>query len=306
MKKLVLILAVLLALSFVSCSDNAPDAPDTPKVTTEMPETTSPDTTANTTEAVTDETTAPPDDSITYVIDQEEGVLYEGDTILHKLAKVSSAEMLNRVSKDSFTEPITFDYKGQKITIEPPVFTGLTFNSVESYKDHYYFYDGSTVFNISSSNGSFYVEVNKDGKIIDAGTHYYAVKGDRTVTKYIELTTDKVDLGNGLGGFVRGDGVAIVSDDGLSYLYSVATGERLSSGYNKITYFYNGLALVKKDNMIGIIDDEGNELLSPCIKYDTITYPPTGREYTIAYMFEDAFVLPIGGEFAIINISREN
>lgn len=296
MKKLALILAVLLALSLVSCSDNTPDTPDT----------TSPDTTADTTEAVTDETTAPPDDSITYVIDQEEGVLYEGDTILHKLAKVSSAEMLNRVSKDSFTEPIEFDYNGKKITIEPPVFTGLTFNSVESYKDHYYFYDGSTVFNISSSNGSFYVEVNKDGKIIDAGTDYYAVKGDRTVTKYIELTTDKVDLGNGLGGFVRGDDVAIVSDDGLSYLYSVTTGERLSSGYNKITYFYNGLALVKKDNMIGIIDDEGNELLSPCIKYDTITYPPTGREYTIAYMFEDAFVLPIGGEFAIINISREN
>ena len=35
MKKLVLILAVLLALSFVSCSDNAPDAPDTPEVTTD-------------------------------------------------------------------------------------------------------------------------------------------------------------------------------------------------------------------------------------------------------------------------------
>ena len=296
----------MLALSLASCSDNSPDTPDSSEVTTEMPETTSPDTTFDTTEAVTEDTTTLPDDDITYVIDQEQGVLYEGDTVIHTLAEKSSAEMLNRVSKDSFTEPIEFDYNGKKITIEPPVFTGLTFNSVESYKDHYYFYDGSTVFNLSSSNGRFYVEVNKDGKIIDAGTAYSAVKGDRTVTKYIELTTDKVDLGNGLGGFVRGDDVAIVSDDGLSYLYSVTTGERLSSGYNKITYFYNGLALVKKDNMIGIIDDEGNELLSPCIKYDTITYPPTGRQYTIAYMFEDAFVLPIGGEFAIINISRGN
>lgn len=303
MKKIlsIFLVAITLLSVLLGCSDNAPD---TPKVTTYTPDTTSPDTTADTTEAVTEDTTTPPDDDITYVIDQEKGFLYEGDTILHKLAKVSSAEMLNRVSKDSFTEPIEFDYNGKKITIEPPVFTGLSVDSVWSYKDHYYFYDGSTVFNISS-NGRFYVEVNKDGKIIDAGTDYSAVKGDRTVTKYIELTTDKVDLGNGLGGFVRGDDVAIVSDDGLSYLYSVTTGERLSSGYNKITYFYNGLALVKKDNMIGIIDDEGNELLSPCIKYDTITYPPTGREYTIAYMFEDSFVLPIGGEFAIINITRE-
>ena len=294
MKILVLILAVLLALSLTSCSDNTPDTPDT----------TSPDTTADTTEAVTEDTTTPPDDDITYVIDQEKGILYEGDTVIHTLAQTSDSETLNRVSKDSFTEPIKFDYNGKKITVEPPVFTGLSVDSVWSYKDHYYFYDGSTVFNISS-NGSFYVEINKDGKIIDAGTDYYAIKGERTVTKYIELTTDQVDLGNGLGGFVRGDGVAVVVDD-LIYLYSVATGERLSSGYNKITYFYNGLALVKKDNMIGIIDDKGNELLAPCIEYDTITYPPTGREYTIAYMFEDSFVLPIGGEFAIINISREN
>ena len=57
MKKLALILAVLLALSLASCSNDAPNAPDTPN-TPEIT-TSTPDTSANTTEAVTDETAAP-------------------------------------------------------------------------------------------------------------------------------------------------------------------------------------------------------------------------------------------------------
>jgi len=309
MKKTLLIFLVAITLLSVllGCSDNAPD---TPKVTTEMPDTTSPDTTADTTEAVTDETTAPPDDDITYVIDQEKGVLYEGDTVIHTLAQTSDSETLNRVSKDSFTEPIKFDYNGKKITVEPPVFTGLSVDSVWSYKDSYYFYDGSTIFDISC-NGYFFVKVNKDGKIISADSNFSRINEGRTVTRYIPvLTPTQVELEDGLTGMVRGDGSmrVMVGEPGnyTTYLYSASTGERLSNGYDYITYFYNGLALVGKDYKIGIIDDKGNELLAPCIEYDTLTYPPTGREYYVVQIFEDAFVLPIGGELAIINISRGN
>jgi len=52
----------LLVLSLASCSDNAPDAPDTPKVTTDSLDTTTPDSTSDTTETVTNETTAPPEE----------------------------------------------------------------------------------------------------------------------------------------------------------------------------------------------------------------------------------------------------
>lgn len=80
--------------------------------------------------------------------------------------------------------------------------------------------------------------------------------------------------------------------------------EPLTDYYDTIGYFYNGLALVTKDRKVGIIDEKGNELLAPVISYDKIRYHKDKRFY-VHIMDQDAFILPIGGELAVINIKRE-
>lgn len=253
MKKIV-VLFLLLTFFLAGCaqSDLNADIPDEldKAGSSVISDITEANTTADTTKPAinsteTKDTTYDRPDDITYVIDQEEGVLYEGDTVIHTLAKTSDSETLNRVSKDSFTEPIEFDYNGKKITVEPPVFTGLSVDSVWSYKDSYYFYDGSTIFDISS-NGSFYVKVNKDGKIISADPNFSRINEGRTVTRYIPvLTLTQVELEDGLTGMVRGDGSmrVMVGEPGnyTTYLYSASTGERLSNGYDYIPIFTTDL-----------------------------------------------------------------
>ena len=106
---------------------------------------------------------------------------------------------------------------------------------------------------------------------------------------------------------VIGDGVVVAKtgEPGAyeQQLYRV-TGEVLSDTFDFIGYFYHGLVLAIRDNKVGLIDDQGNTVLEPTIAYDKLEYLPKDKGYSIPFMEEDAFVLPIGGEFAIITIGR--
>ncbi len=78
-----------------------------------------------------------------------------------------------------------------------------------------------------------------------------------------------------------------------------------STGYDTVGYLYNGLALVTKDGKVGLIDESGAEVLTPTIPMDTLAYEGTEDTYAPLYMAEDAFALPLGGEWAVVTITRE-
>lgn len=216
-----------------------------------------------------------------------------------------NGEVKNSVSKEIFTKPIECTYNGTKITIETPKFTGIPVESVYSYKNNYIFIDGYVIFDVSTDDGLKYFKVDKNGKILDVNSNYQIITAGRSPNRYMsEILEAAKSISSGK---LIGNNVVIeqFGEPGsyVQYLYSV-DGKRLSDGYDSISYFFNSLALTVTDNKVGLIDEKGNEILSPSIPFDTIIYPPKNRGYNLDFMFEDAFVIPIDGEFAIMNIQR--
>ena len=213
-------------------------------------------------------------------------------------------EVENDVSKSAFTKPIECMYKGAKITISTPKFTGIPTESVYSHKSNYQFIDGYVIFDVSTDDGLMYFKVDKNGKTVDVNSDYQIITDGRDKDKYI---SQFIQAENNTNGRIVGNNVKIKqfgeSGSYVQYLYSLDD-KRLSNGYDSISYFFGGLALVTNDNKIGLIDENGSEILAPSILFDTIIYPPKNRGYDLNFMFEDAFIISIGGEFAVINIQR--
>ncbi len=205
-------------------------------------------------------------------------------------------------SKTAFTQPIACTYDGESIQIQAPQFTGIPVDAVWSHKKFYEFVDGTTIFDVATEDGTLYCKVDTNGTMTSTDTDYLRLASGRDIGKYLPKTELRPE------GRLLGDEVEVrqFGEFGsyTQYLYSTA-GECLSDAYDTIGYFFNGLALVTKDKKVGLIDEKGNEVLTPSIAYDTVAYG-NGLEWYPAYMFEDAFVLPIGGEFAVIRIQRAN
>jgi len=185
--------------------------------------------------------------------------------------------------------PATFEYNGQKITVNEPKFTGIPTDSVSSYKEKLAFENGITVFYVSLEDGWKYFVVDKDGKIVDDN-----YSGESHIKDSAAISS-------------RGDyaiimtGVQMFYKQQLSHIKSPA----LSDIFDSIGFFYNGIAPVVRDGKIGFIGADCQTLLEPCIQFDDLRYPPDYKGYWCYYLCEDAIVLPIDGEFAIINITRE-
>lgn len=174
--------------------------------------------------------------------------------------------------------------------------------------------EGMYLYSDHSSEESLYGLMDEKGNIITSPQYVgylnfyggYAVAQKANGT-YVAIDSTGKEYGILPGGRSAGEGTVIIQDgtpgNYSQYLYSIQ-GERLSEGYDCISYFENGLALIEKDNKVGIIDNNGTVILPPTIAFDTITYPPTTREYRIAFLDNNAFLLPIGGEFAVISIQR--
>lgn len=107
---------------------------------------------------------------------------------------------------------------------------------------------------------------------------------------------------------IKGNGVAVVQigtpGNYKQYLYNIYGEQLCDQAFDNITYFNDKIAAVEKDNKIGLIDDEGNIILEPTIAFDEIVYPPKNKGFYLSYICEDALVVPIGGEFAVISIER--
>ncbi len=90
----------------------------------------------------------------------------------------------------------------------------------------------------------------------------------------------------------------------VQYLHD-ADGKRLSDGYDSISYFFGGLALIEKDNKMGLIAQDGTVVLPPTIAFDTVRWPTWGTAYRgfhHAFMDGNTFLVSIGGEIAVITV----
>lgn len=185
--------------------------------------------------------------------------------------------------------PATFEYNGQKITVNEPKFTDIPTDSVNSYKKQLAFENGITVFHVSLEDGWKYFAIDKDGKIADDN---YSEESHIKDSAAISSRGDYAIIMTGVQMFYKQQ---------LSHIKSPA----LSDIFDSIGFFYNGIAPVEKDGKIGFIGADCQTLLEPCIQFDDLRYPPDYKGYWCYYLCEDAIVLPIDGEFAIINITRE-
>ena len=218
------------------------------------------------------------------------------DKTATEIPKVESSgtdcEIIELVSKNANGKK-TVDLGDTEIIVLAPRFTGIKIDEIYSYKDYYAFNNDGLV---SVMVGSDYYVVNKNGEIVD-----YV---DTPLQKDIKHYGDSAVNGEGTQ---IGDNVKVIMTGEVgNYQQRLHTldGKPLSDYFHNISYFYNGLALVEKDNKIGIIDESGATVLEPCIVYDKITYPPKVREFSVEFMNQDAFIIPIGGELAVINIKR--
>ena len=185
--------------------------------------------------------------------------------------------------------PVTFMYQGQTVTVDQPVFTGIATDSVYSNETHLAFENGVTVFRVSLEDGCKSFLVDKSGNTVDSN-----YLGGSHISDIVAIHT-------------RGDFHIKTTGTPMNYkqqLFNV-NGDAVSDIFDGIGYFYNGIAPVEKNGKIGFIDDSGRTILEPCIQHDDLRYPPDYKGYWDYYLCEDAIVLPIDGEFAIINLTRE-
>lgn len=93
----------------------------------------------------------------------------------------------------------------------------------------------------------------------------------------------------------------------VQYLHD-ADGNRLSDGYDSISYFFGGLALINKDNKMGLLAGDGTVVLPPTVAFDTVKWPTWGTQYEgfhHAFVDGNAFLVSIDGEMAVITIEWE-
>ncbi len=305
--------------------------------------------------------------------DDTVGLAVSDDTAQHSELKFGTTEhctVVNTVSKNSFIDPVIYEYNGGIVKINL-AYTGLPVIAVDSYKDTYEFKNGTVLFDVNLEDGIKYFEVDKNGKIVKIHDSYpyrlesspsdidpsdigadircgdgmYAYYGDdESLLGLMDSSGNKLTepifkaffnfyqgyasatlandgsavvidkTGKIVGalpeqGTSYGDGViAVMSGEPGSYVFHIynVCGELLcEEGFDNITYFNDGIAAIVKNNKIGFIDAEGNIIFEPTIAFDEIVYPPKDKGFYLSFMCEDALVVPIGGEFAVISIERQ-
>lgn len=201
----------------------------------------------------------------------------------------SGAKIERLASQEDFKEPITFDFNGQTVTLKP-TYTDIDFAEL-SYEKVYKFRNGTITFSTADGDISF----DRTGKIVNSGK-VTTEEEDNTFIKYNRSN----QRGNNL--FVEQSGRQGAY---IQKIYN-KNGELLNDEeFNNIGYVYNGLAAVERGHKVGFIDENGNTVLEPTISYDNISYLPKGKESNfIAFINNDAFILPIEGKVAIITIER--
>lgn len=208
------------------------------------------------------------------------------------------ATLKHTISKDDCIGP----FKGKNVTVSAPIYTGIPADAVYSYKDFFPCLDGVILFRVAFEDRAQTIALDKTGTRVEDPKRTLTVSDYLPDPWFVEtpwgtqyLIGDRV--------FIKQTGEPGNYEQQLFNLND----EAISDKFDTIGYFYNGIALIEKNQKYGLISDTGEVLLAPCIPIDTVVYEYETKEkpFYASYMFEDAFVLPVGGEFAIFTITRE-
>ncbi len=188
--------------------------------------------------------------------------------------------------------PVTFDYNGESVTINEPIFTGIKTNSVKTYKEFFAFENGFLVLTaLEEKNGKIterYLLLNKDGEVTN--TEY---PSSTAVKNRVKIST-----------YPEGVEVVQTGEVGEYKQQLYKNGSSISESFDEIGFFNNGLALARKKNKYGIISLDGDTLVEPFIEIDDLKYPPDNRCYQVKHLTDDAFILPINGELVVFTLTR--
>ena len=205
-----------------------------------------------------------------------------------EFTKVSTTLILNQVDQNDCKGP----FVGKGVTVNAPIYTGIPVDAVYELEE------------LQCLSGVIRFVVNGTDIILD-NTGALAEKPENRKYKADYLPDEWKTNG------WRGNGVYIEqTGEPGSYRQQLfnKSGEAISEQFDSIGYFYNGIAIIVEDYKIGLIAESGEVLLEPSIPMDTVVYDldakQTGISFT-AYMTEDTFVLPVGGELAIFTLTRE-
>lgn len=189
-------------------------------------------------------------------------------------------------SASDIKTPVSFKAGNSTVTLKINV-TDIDYT--ELYPEKVYrFRDGK----ISLSTEDGYITVDKTGKKV-GGEYNYGV------------SAEEVKFGVGQ----VGDGLYILQTGRPgAYKQKLCNDKKEPISeleFDSIGHFYDGIAAVTDGHKVGFIDEKGNVLLEPTVEYDKITALPKGNEPTfIEYIYDGAFILPIGGKVAIVTIEK--
>ncbi len=212
-----------------------------------------------------------------------------------ELKNLSEGVTFNYAPKNQDVFPTSFNYNGAKITVNAPVFTGLKTKNAYTYKEFFAFENSQVVVSVlaKDNNGNDTLKhllLDKSGKVIDTDFDRHSTVSNRAaISKYPE-------------------GVEVVqTGEAGNYEQYLATtdGEILSEKFDEIGFFNDGIALARRENKIGFISIDGETLLEPSIEIDDVRYTPDYyRCYQVKHITDDAFIVSIDGQLAIITLER--
>lgn len=184
-----------------------------------------------------------------------------------------------------------FEYNGEIITINSPSFTGFKTNNVKTYKELFAFENNSLVLTAleegTLKERHFLIDIM--GKIINIDYPSHTAVTDRAK----------------ISSYPEGIEVVQTGEPGTYKQQLYKDGVAISDIFDEIGFFNNGIALARVDNKYGFISIEGETLVEPFIEADDLRYSPDyNGSYQVKHMTDDAFVLPINGELAIITLTR--
>lgn len=219
--------------------------------------------------------------------------------------------VMMHVSTDAGGRKFLVDKNGKVVTdayvpsLPEATISPSTIGAISSAGEGMYVYTDGTLYGLKNSAGTVITQPlyrNSFFNFYDG----YAV-AEKTDGTFVAIDASGKEYGTLPGGRSNG-GRTFLKQEGepgnyTQYIYDLQ-GNRISDGYDSISYFYDGLALIKKGNKLGLIGADGTVVLEPCIECDVITYPPKDRGFSYDFMDQNAFVIPIGGEIAIITIDK--
>ncbi len=207
------------------------------------------------------------------------------------LARLDEAETFKYASHDIDGLPKTFEHNGESVKINYPKFTGFKTNNVKTYKEFFAFENNSLVLTALEEEAlkERYFLIDRTGKIIDIDYPSHTVVTDR----------EKISC------YPEGIEVVQTGEPGAYKQQLYKDGVAISDVFDEIGFFNNGIALARVGNKYGFISIEGETLVEPFIEADDLRYSPDyNRGYQVLHLTDDAFVLPINGELAIITLTR--